>query len=125
MVDNSNYHAFDENAVNESIASVQTLGEAHGLAAAGDQSLANLAESGEMFLAAQCISVTVKNHQVCLNLPKPISKSICLPIPKFIPDGAKLEACIGICYIWKIPSGVKVTVSFNGKVIVQKSWGKC
>jgi hypothetical protein len=125
MPDNTNYHAFDEKALNEAIASVQTLGEAHGFAEAGGQPLANLAESGEMFLAAQCISVTVNNHQVCLNLPKPISKSICLPIPKFIPNGAKLEACIGICYIWKIPSGVKVTVSFNGKVIVQKSWGKC
>jgi hypothetical protein len=125
MPDNSNYPAFNENALNESIQSVESLGEAHGLAASGGQPLANLAQSPEMFLAAECISVTTKNHQVCLNLPKPISKSICLPVPKFIPDGAKLEACIGICYIWKIPSGVKVTVSFNGKVIVQQSWGKC
>lgn len=125
MAENTNYHAFDEKTVNEAIASMQTHGETLGLAEAGGQPLGNLADSGEMFLAAQCISVTVKNHQVCLNLPKPISKSICLPIPKFIPDGAKLEACIGICYIWKVPTGVKVTISFNGKIIVQKSWGRC
>ena len=125
MPEKTDYQSFDEKALNEALASAQAQSEAFGAESAARQPLANLAESGEMFLAAQCISVTVKNSQVCLNLPKPISKSICLPIPKWIPNGAKLEACIGICYTWKIPTGVKVTVFFNGKVIVQKSWGRC
>ena len=124
MPDKSDFHAFDEKAFSETLAA-QAQSDALGATEAQGQPLANLAESGEMFLAAQCISVTVKNNQVCLNLPKPISKSVCLPVPKFIPNGQKIEACIGICYTWKIPTGVKVTLTFNGKLIAQKSWGRC
>lgn len=120
------YHDFDEQAVTESMAAVQEHGGGAGgmeAASAGGPQV-NMAETGEMFVAAQCVSITVQNNQVCLNLPLGIGK-VCLPIPKWIPNGAKLEACIGLCYTWKIPTGVKVTVTFNGKVIVQKSWGKC
>jgi hypothetical protein len=42
-----------------------------------------------------------------------------------VPNGKVVEVCLGICTTWKIPTGVKVTVSFGGKVILTKSFGRC
>lgn len=79
-------------------------------------------QDGSLSLSAQCISVTVKNGQVCLNLPLGIG-SVCLPIPSWIPDGTAAQACLDICTKWGIPCGVEVSVSVAGQVIVRKGFG--
>lgn len=77
---------------------------------------------GALKLSAQCISVTVQNGQVCLNLPFGIGH-VCLPIPSWIPNGTAAKACLDICTKWGIPCGVEVTVSVAGQVIVKKGFG--
>ncbi len=79
---------------------------------------------GAMMFAGGCISVTVKNHRICLNLPLGFG-SFCFPIPSIFPDGTAAKACIDICTTWGIPTGVKVSVSVAGHVVVSKSFGRC
>ncbi len=79
---------------------------------------------GALVLAGGCISVTVNNGQVCVNLPLGFG-SICLPIPSIFPSGTAAQACLDICTTWGIPTGVKVTISVAGHVVVSKSFGRC
>lgn len=71
--------------------------------------------------AASCITVTVNNGQVCLNIP--IYGSVCLPVPSWVPNGTAASACVSICTKWGIPCGVQVTVSVGGQPIIQKGFG--
>lgn len=125
MAKESNYHEFDASVIDAAIATVQDHSESAGAAIAQRQPVADLADSGEMFVAAECISVTIANKQICLKIPQPVNKNICLPVPGWIPNGTAAEACIGICTKFGVPTGVKVTVSVAGKVIIQKTWGIC
>jgi len=79
-------------------------------------------EDGALTLGAQCISVTVQNGKVCLNLPFGIGH-VCLPVPSWIPNGTAAQACLAICTKWGIPCGVEVTVSVAGQLIVRKNFG--
>jgi len=81
-------------------------------------------DDGHLSISAGCISVTVQNGQVCLNLPLGIG-SICLPIPSTFPSGTAAQACISICTTWGIPTGVRLTISIAGIVIINKTFLKC
>lgn len=70
-----------------------------------------------------CVSVTIQNGQVCLNVP--IFGSICIPIPLPFPNGTAAEACIDLCKRFGIPCGVKVTVSVLGQIVASKGFGCC
>jgi hypothetical protein len=70
-----------------------------------------------------CISVTVNNNQVCLDIP--IYGKVCIPIPISLPSGTAAEACIDVCKKWGVPCGVKVTVSVLGRVVASKGFGCC
>lgn len=84
-----------------------------------------LSDDGHLsFAAAQCISLTVEDNKVCLNLPFNIGQ-VCLPIPPFVPNGTAASACLDICTTWGIPTGIKVTVSALNRVVIRKSFGKC
>lgn len=106
----------------------------HALAAAGAHnesfgitkidSTTNIAAGGEFSILAQCISVSVANHKICLNLPLGIGK-VCLPIPINVGNGTAAKACLSICTRFGIPTGVKVTISVGGTVIVTKKFGLC
>ena len=116
------YHSFDDKAIASALEAAanhydHTKLRAQGLAG-------GLADDGHISLDAACISVTVEDGKICLNLPLGIGK-VCLPIPSIFPNGTAAEACLHICTTWGLPTGVKVTVSIAGKVIVQKSFGKC
>jgi uncharacterized protein GlcG (DUF336 family) len=80
-------------------------------------------DDGHLALLAECISVTVANGKACINLPLGIG-SKCIPVPISY-DGKVAQACLSICTHWGIPTGVKVSVSVGGIVIVSKSFGKC
>lgn len=77
---------------------------------------------GALKVSAQCVSVTVTNGQVCLNLPLGIG-SVCLPVPSWVPNGTAARACLDICTKWGIPCGVEVTVSVAGQQIISKGFG--
>lgn len=116
------HHSFDDKAIAAALDAMRAHYDAETLSARGKQ--IDAADDGHISLAGGCISVTVENGKVCLNLPLGIGK-YCLPIPSIIPDGTAAEACIHICTTWGIPTGVKVTISVAGKVIVQKTFLKC
>ncbi len=80
-------------------------------------------DDGHLALLAECISVTIANGKACINLPLGIG-SKCIPVPISY-DGKVAQACLTICTTWGIPTGVKVTVSVAGIVILTKSFGKC
>lgn len=84
----------------------------------------NATENGHLSIAAQCIAVVVKNGKVCLNLPLGLG-NYCIPIPTIIPNGTAAQACLSICTHFGIPSGVEVTISVAGNVIVRKKFGSC
>jgi hypothetical protein len=72
---------------------------------------------------AACIDIVVKNNQICLHLPAPISKDVCIRIPTPIPDGTVARVCLNICY-HVIPTGVCAIVTVLGKTF-KFCWGWC
>lgn len=115
------YHEFDQKAISAALDAARGAHDRN-LLAASDK--VNAFDDGHLRLAASCISVTVENGSVCLNLPLGIG-NICLPIPSIFPNGTAAQACLDICTTWGIPTGVRVTVSIAGQTIVDKSFGKC
>jgi len=116
------YYDFDSKAIDGVLEAARGHHDAAGLTAANHTT--DLSSGGKLTLAATCISVTVNNGKVCLNLPFGFG-SVCLPIPAIFPNGTAAQACLDICTTWGIPTGVKVYVSIAGKVIVQQTFGFC
>jgi hypothetical protein len=119
----ASYHEFSDTAVQHAIDALAAHGKVSASLGAQAGSTHHLV-SGEFSALAECISVTVNNNQICLNLPLGIG-SVCLPIPISIPNGTAAQACLSICTTFGIPTGVSVTVSVAGQVIISKSFGKC
>ena len=116
---NSNYPSFSVDAINQALEAAQRHRVARMPTVVNHETPL---EDGALKLSAQCISVTVQNGQVCLNLPLGIG-SVCLPIPAIFPNGTAAQACLDICTKWGIPCGVEVTVSVAGHVVVKKNFG--
>ena len=117
---NGNYPSFSSSAINQALEAAQRYGKARMPTAALTHE-ARL-DDGQLKVSAQCISVTVQNGQVCVNLPLGIG-SECLPIPSWVPNGTAAQACLQICTKFGVPCGVEVTVSVAGQQIVQKGFG--
>ena len=118
----ANYPSFNEEKIQQALEAASRHNDTVGVKTAGDAP--NLLAGGEYAALAQCISVTVGDHKVCLNLPFGIG-SVCIPLPISVPEGTAAQACLSICTTWGIPTGVKVTVSVGGVTVVTKSFGKC
>lgn len=116
------FHSFDDKAIEAALDAARAHYEAPAIEA--NRRELNPIDDGHLRVAAQCISVTVEDGKVCLNLPLGIGK-FCFNIPSIIPNGTAAQACLDICTTWGIPTGVKVTISVAGKVILEKSFGKC
>ena len=118
----ADYAAFDETAIAAAIDAARNHYDRDTLA----KRAARLEpfDDGHLSLAAGCISVTVNNNKVCVKLPLGLGE-VCLPIPFTIPNGTVAEACIRVCTTWGIPTGVKLTVSVAGHVILEKTFLKC
>jgi len=116
---NGDHPSFSTEAINQALEAAQTHSSAmRATALTHDTPL----DDGALEISAQCISVSVKNHQVCLNLPFGLG-SKCLPVPGFIPNGTACQACLHICTKWGIPCGVEITVSAAGHQILKKHFG--
>ncbi len=122
MAEDHEHLEFDAQSVNEAIAAARQFHQE--TVTTEFEANSALAESGELEISAQCISITVSNGRVCLSLPLGIGK-VCLPIPVGIPNGTAAQACLSICTKFGIPTGVKVTVSALGRVILTKKFGIC
>ena len=116
----SSYAEFDAQAVEQALEAARRHSQMRQEALAGSGQIA--LDDGSLKVGAQCISVTVQNDQVCVNLPLGIG-SVCLPVPSWVPDGTAAQACIDICTKWGIPCGVELTVSVAGQTVVQKNYG--
>ena len=116
------FHSFDDRAIAAAMEAAASMYDDQALAAKSRE--IDPFDDGHISIAAGCISVTVENGKICLNLPLGIGK-FCLPIPSIIPNGTAAEACVSLCYTWKIPTGVRVTISVAGKVIITKTFLKC
>ena len=119
-------HEFDDNAIDEAVGSARAYHQEAGTApreSAMAESQPDFSDSGQMELAAQCIDVTVANKKICVKLPK-VGK-VCLPVPGFVPNGTVAQACISVCTKFGIPTGVRLTVTVAGKVILRKTFGVC
>lgn len=117
-----NYPGFDQEKIDHALEAANRHNDTVGLRTSDGSP--NIMGGGEYSALAECISVTVKNNKICLNLPLGIG-SVCIPIPLSVPDGTAAQACLHICTTWGIPTGVKVTVSVAGVQIVSKTFGKC
>ncbi|WP_369239956.1 hypothetical protein [Jiella sp. M17.18] len=81
-------------------------------------------KSSERSLLAECVSVSVQDHKVCVDLPLGLGKH-CIPIPLNIPNGEAGSACLSICTTFGFPTGVKVSVIVAGITVVSETFGKC
>jgi hypothetical protein len=121
-IEMATYHDFDDKAVASALEAARNYHNPQMLMAKADK--LDPLDDGHLSLAGGCISVTVQNGSICVNLPLGIG-SICLPIPSIFPNGTAAQACVSICTTWGIPTGVKVTISIAGVVVVQKTFLKC
>ncbi|WP_137132232.1 hypothetical protein [Rhizobium sp. FY34] len=69
-----------------------------------------------------CVSVTVQNGQVCVDIP--IFGKYCVSIPVPLPPGTAAQACVSSCGSW-IPTGACVTVTALGHQIAHQCVGSC
>lgn len=118
----ASYPSFDEEKVQQALEAANRHNDTVGLK--GADGAPNILGGGEYAALAECISVTVSDNKICLNLPLGLG-SVCIPIPLSVPDGTAAQACLSICTTWGFPTGVKVTISVAGVTIVTKSFGKC
>jgi hypothetical protein len=120
------YAKFDQDKIDAALeAARQHAGPAEnaGLLKAANLSNVDMHAATEFSISGGCVTVTVENGRICVDLP--LVGQYCLPVPSWIPSGAELQACVSICTTWGIPTGVKLTVSFNGSVIFTKTFLKC
>ncbi|MDN2579334.1 hypothetical protein [Aquibium sp. ELW1220] len=118
----ASYPEFDSRQIQAALDAAREMHDVASLQRAGPETA--VPDDGHIQIAGGCISVTVSGGKVCLNLPLGIG-SVCLPVPAFVPNGTVAQACIHICTTFGIPTGVTLTVSVAGNMIVQKSFGKC
>ena len=121
MTKPDDYYSFDDEAVSSALEAARQAYADIDLMAITEISTS---ESPELSILAQCISVTVKNNQVCVNLPLKLG-SHCLHIPFNIPNGTVLQACLSICTWWGIPVGACLRLVFKGNVVLKKCFGRC
>jgi hypothetical protein len=74
-------------------------------------------------LSDACVTLTVNNGKVCLNVP--VVGSVCIPVPSFIPSGTAVSACIDVCTKWYVPTGACVTVTALGQQVARECFGAC
>ena len=115
------YHEFDQKVL---ASALEAARDHYDHAALLKKSGPDPVDDGHLSVSGGCISVAVEGGRVCLKLPLGIG-SICVPIPAIFPNGTVAQACISICTTWGIPTGVRLTVSISGQVIINKTFLKC
>lgn len=81
-------------------------------------------DPGQFTAHAECVTATVENGQICIDLPLGLGHK-CISIPTKFGDGTKAQACLDICTKFGVPTGVKVYVTIDGITVAQKTFGVC
>lgn len=68
-----------------------------------------------------CVSVTVQNGQVCVDIP--IFGKHCISLPISLPSGTAAQACVSSCGFF--PTGACVTVTALGHQVARECVGSC
>jgi hypothetical protein len=111
-------YSFSNEAISRALESAKRTREGINL-----EKIAKISPShSPLTLLAECISITTRDHQVCLELPLGLG-SACLPIPINIPDDTAAQACLDICTILGVPTGVCVRVVVGGVTVVRQCFG--
>jgi hypothetical protein len=76
---------------------------------------------GDFSITAECIDVVVEKNQVCVELPFGLG-TYCFSAPIHIPNGTSLKACLKVLFKGPFPSGIELTLSFDGIVIFSKKF---
>ncbi|WP_353778456.1 hypothetical protein [Winogradskyella sp. 3972H.M.0a.05] len=118
----ASYYSFSEEAVANALEAARKTHEGTELRAT--EAGFNIHRGGDLLVAAECISITVEDHKVCINLPLHLGKH-CISIPISVPNGTAGKACLSICTTWGFPTGVKVSVVIAGITVVSQTFGKC
>ncbi len=118
------YYQFDDKEIQDALEAAASQYDDDPVAALQKSGDAALMDDGHLVTAGGCITVTVEDHKVCVKLPLGLGKR-CLRLPTWVPNGAKAEACIYICTTWGIPTGVRLVIRVNGKVVLEKKFGRC
>ncbi|MGW0810796.1 hypothetical protein [Nonomuraea sp. NPDC002799] len=84
----------------------------------------SLSSMSVLSMAAGCISITVQNNKICVNLPLGLG-GLCIPLPLSIPNGTVAQACLRICTIFGAPTGACVSIEVAGVHIAQQCIGLC
>lgn len=66
-------------------------------------------------LLSECLSVTIENHKICVELPLNIGKK-CIDVPDWVPNGSVAKVCLEIRY--KTVFGVKIPIGIDVCVYV-------
>jgi hypothetical protein len=114
----SEHYSFSDEAISRALEAARQPHEGADLRAITEISTSQ----SPLTLLAECITVTTRNHQVCLDLPLGLG-SHCLPIPFDIPDGTVAQACIDICTTLGIPTGACGRVVVGGVTVVKQCFG--
>ena len=93
----ANFPSFNQEKVEQALDAAQRHNETVGLQSSDGSP--NILGGGEYSALAECISVTVKDHKVCLDLPLGIG-SVCIPIPISVPEGTAAQACLRAPRTW-------------------------
>lgn len=72
--------------------------------------------AAESLTILECISVTVQNGEVCINLPLGLGRE-CIDLPDWVPDGEVASVCLSIRRRWGVPVGVSVCVYVAGQEV--------
>ena len=115
-------YKFNESAISNAIEAAKRTHESTQLNA--NESDFDIHKGACLSMSAECITVEVENHQICLDLPMKLGKH-CIGIPINFPNGTDAQACLSLCAHWGIPTGVEVTVKILGVTVASQKFGKC
>ncbi|MBD2099306.1 hypothetical protein [Leptolyngbya sp. FACHB-261] len=76
----------------------------------------------ESYILADCVSVTVKDNKVCLELPLDLGKK-CIDLPDWVPNGEAARACVSVKRKWRVPVGVNLCVYVAGEEVACAYYG--
>ena len=68
---------------------------------------------------SKCVSVVVRDNEICLEIP--FIGDLCVELPIPVPDGEVAEACVEL----KFPACVRITVTVLGRTVVDEEFGVC
>lgn len=105
------YRSFNEEAISNAL---EAASRTYGGIDFRDINTIPLASPSRLSIRAECLSVTVENNEICLEL-EGVGET-CIPLPLSVPNGTVAQACLDIEY-W--PPGVCVTVEVGGIKILE------